>query len=317
LICLGLILLLMIAVYVFKGSDKYPNFVDDPSEMYYKDGDAQKPFPSLDDEPTKTFSIIVPAYNEEERLPAMLDECLEYMEQRRGGTSCVGAKGVSYEVIVVDDGSRDDTVGVVARYTQKHGADTVRCLQLARNRGKGGAVRMGMRRARGAVVLFADADGATKFPDFALLEERLAELTKDTRPVASALAIVCGSRAHLQEQSKAERSVFRTLLMVAFHALVWLLAVRTVADTQCGFKLLTRRAARLVFGSVHLEGWAFDVEMLTIAERLGVPVAEVAVRWTEIDGSKITPILSWLEMGRDIAMIWLRYWLGVWLVRGE
>lgn len=139
----------------------------------------------------------------------------------------------------------------------------------------------------------------------------------ETRPDAAAekRAIVVGSRAHLQDDAVATRSFFRTFLMYGFHFLVWLFAVRNVRDTQCGFKLLTRRAARVCFGNLHVERWAFDVELLYVAERLDIPVREVAVNWTEIDGSKVTPFWSWLQMGRDLGLIWLRYKLGAWKLK--
>lgn len=102
--------------------------------------------------------------------------------------------------------------------------------------------------------------------------------------------------------------------MHGFHLLVWLFAVRSIRDTQCGFKLFTRSTARKLFTSLHVERWAFDVELLFLAERLKVPMTEVAVRWTEIDGSKLTPFWSWLQMGVDLFMIWLRYLIGAWRI---
>ncbi|ROT80056.1 putative dolichyl-phosphate beta-glucosyltransferase-like [Penaeus vannamei] len=91
--------------------------------------------------------------------------------------------------------------------------------------------------------------------------------------------------------------------------------MRGVRDTQCGFKLLTRRSARILFNSLHVERWAFDVEMLYLAQVLGIPIAEVAVEWQEIEGTKMTPVLSWIEMGLDLVIIWLRYTLGAWRIR--
>jgi dolichyl-phosphate beta-glucosyltransferase len=126
--------------------------------------------------------------------------------------------------------------------------------------------------------------------------------------------VICGSRAHLEEEEKAKRSLFRLLLMHGFHFLVKLFCVKSVHDTQCGFKLLTRASARLIFAALHIERWAFDVEMLYIAEALDLPIAEVAVEWQEIDGSKIVPFWSWLQMGRDLALISLRYKIGAWKI---
>ena len=127
-------------------------------------------------------------------------------------------------------------------------------------------------------------------------------------------AIICGSRAHLEEEEKAKRSLFRLFLMHGFHFLVWFFCVKSVHDTQCGFKLLTRESARQVFTALHVERWAFDVEMLYIAESLKIPITEVAVEWQEIEGSKIVPVWSWLQMGRDLMLISLRYKLGSWKI---
>nr|CAD7418929.1 unnamed protein product [Timema poppensis] len=117
-----------------------------------------------------------------------------------------------------------------------------------------------MLNARGAVVLFADADGATKFSDLSKLETSLKDLLQEdylSKPevVANKLAIVCGSRAHLEDEAIASRSVFRTFLMYGFHFLVWVFAVQGLRDTQCGFKLLTRQAALICFSSMHVERW--------------------------------------------------------------
>lgn len=163
----------------------------------------------------------------------------------------------------------------------------------------------GIQSSRGKYLLFADADGATKFRDFIKLEAEMKEQWTEN-------GIVIGSRAHLEDDAIATRSFFRTILMHGFHFLVWLFAVRGVRDTQCGFKLFTRRTARILFSIMHVERWAFDVELLYIAQALRMPIREVAVNWTEIDGSKVTPFWSWLQMGRDLFLIWFRYTIGAW-----
>ncbi|KAK6317612.1 hypothetical protein J4Q44_G00130120 [Coregonus suidteri] len=205
----------------------------------------KEPFPSLHDPSSLEMSVVVPAYNEELRMPVMMEEALEYLENRRKQQPLF-----TYEVIVVNDGSKDKTTEVALQYTRQFGADKVRVLTLVKNRGKGGAVRM--------------------------------------------------------------RSLFRTFLMYGFHFLVWFFCVRGIKDTQCGFKLFTREAALKTFSSLHVERWAFDVELLYIAQCFKIPVAEVAVNWTEIEGSKLVPVWSWLQMGRDLLFIRLRYITGAW-----
>lgn len=167
---------------------------------------------------------------------------------------------------------------------------------------------------RGRQILFADADGATKFEDLEKLE---AEMRKLTPPHEwENPAIVIGSRAHLENDAIASRSLFRTILMHGFHFLVWLFAVRGIKDTQCGFKLLTRSAAQHLFNLLHVERWAFDVELLFLAQSLQIPIQEVCVNWTEIEGSKITPVWTWIQMGGDLFLIWFRYAIGAWQIAG-
>lgn len=164
--------------------------------------------------------------------------------------------------------------------------------------------------ARGAQLLFADADGATKFADFAKLEQEMKKITTKNGWTEPAIAI--GSRAHLEDEAIATRSFFRTILMHGFHFLVWLFAVRGIRDTQCGFKLLTRSAAQRLFTLMHVEQWAFDVELLFLAQFKQMDIREVSVNWTEIEGSKITPVWTWIQMGRDLFLIWFRYAIGAW-----
>ncbi|CAL4123312.1 unnamed protein product, partial [Meganyctiphanes norvegica] len=301
-----------ICILIIVQNEHYPSIIFHDGEKYFHDGFQRCPFPSIKDAPTKYLSVIIPAYNEEERLPVMLDECIPYLEDRRKSS-----QGFDYELIIVDDGSRDKTTDVGMQYTKEYGSDRVRVLTLAKNRGKGGAVRMGMLSSRGKLLLFADADGATKFSDFEKVEGSLKELCSGMSDISESLGMSIGSRAHLEKDSVAHRSFFRTILMYGFHAMVWLLAVKEIKDTQCGFKIFTRRTGRIIFNSLHVERWAFDTEVLKIAQILGIPIKEVAVHWTEIEGSKITPVFTWIEMGMDLVLIWLRYFLGAWRISGD
>ncbi|CAH0560902.1 unnamed protein product [Brassicogethes aeneus] len=308
---------LSVCILLIATSSVYPIINRSKKEKYYVDplSDKKVEFPNLNDKSSVNLSVIVPAYNEEVRLPPMLDECTEFLEER-----CKTNKNFKYEIIVVSDGSKDGTVKVAHKYCEKLGTDKIRVLDLENNRGKGGAVRLGMLSARGAMLLFADADGATTFADLQKLEDSLKtplenDYTLNPDKIENQLAISIGSRAHLEEESVATRSFFRTILMYGFHFLVWLFAVRGLKDTQCGFKLLTREAARVCFESMHVERWAFDVELLYIAQKLNIPITEIAVRWTEIDGSKVTPVWSWIQMGGDLGLIWLRYTIGAWKIK--
>lgn len=294
-------LLLLLCLSVRLTTSPYPYIETFDQEKYYKtclSGSVSKQFPSLSDPATVNLSVIVPAYNEELRLPKMLDECLEFLNKRSS----------SYEVIIVDDGSSDKTSETALKYTETWGSDKVRVLTLAKNRGKGGAVRMGMLRARGDNLLFADADGATTFSDLDKVERLLEEISKEEE------GVVCGSRAHLEQESIASRTAIRTVLMLGFHACVWLFAVKTVKDTQCGFKLIKRKTALKIFKTLHIERWAFDVEMLKLAEMMKIPIGEISVRWQEIEGSKLNPLFAAIQMFKDIFLLWLRYAIGAWKI---
>ena len=260
----------------------------------------------MKDEASVTLSVVIPAYNEEDRLPVMLKESVQFLEDRRKKD-----QDFSYEIILVDDGSKDRTTQIGLQWVEKLGSNRFRVLTLQKNRGKGGAVRLGVLRARGDRILFADADGATKFEDLVKLEKEMDKIIDaDTD-----YGIVCGSRAHLEENSIAERSYFRTFLMFGFHTCVKVFGARSIKDTQCGFKLLSRPSARICFSSLHIERWAFDVELLKIGEILDMPLGEVAVRWTEIDGSKLSPLLASIQMFKDLFLLWVRYRIGAWKIR--
>lgn len=259
-----------------------------PDLILSSQSEVNKPIPK----PNLYLSVIVPAYNEEQRLPKMLDDTIEYLEKQT----------FKYEIIVVDDGSKDQTSNVVLKFSKQLGDDKIKLLKLKKNLGKGGAVRLGVLSSSGELVLFADADGATKFEDFKKLEQCL----KQTESVA------IGSRAHLEKESIASRSLFRTFLMYAFHFIVWFFTVRTVRDTQCGFKLFKRELAIKLFNLIHVEGWAFDVELIYLMEYLKINVNECAINWIEIEGSKIVPVFSWIAMGLDVLKISFMYSIGAW-----
>lgn len=308
------ILFVIFVLLLLLTTEPYPKGDRDPEEKWYYDpnSNSKKMFSSLDEKASVHLSVVIPAYNEEERLPPMLDEMIHYLESR-----VKTFPQFKYEAIIVSDGSKDKTVEVSHSYCKKYGHEKIKCLELLKNRGKGGAVRLGIQSARGAIILFADADGATKFEDLSKLEASLQKIVSanyfnNMKAVEDELAIVIGSRAHLEKESLSSRSLFRTILMYGFHFLVWLFTVRSIKDTQCGFKLFTRKAAQICFKNLHVERWAFDVELLYMAEILAISISEISVNWTEIDGSKVTPVWSWIQMGCDLGLIWLKYKIGAW-----
>jgi dolichyl-phosphate beta-glucosyltransferase len=276
-----------------------------PEERYFVDpseNNTRKPFPLYYSGDDIYLTIVVPAYNEEKRLGKMMDETLEYLKSRAKEDP-----NFTWEIVIVNDGSSDHTTEVALNYVKRESAERVRLLVLSRNRGKGGAIKRGVIVSRGRYILMADADGATEISELKKLENELRVLERDGHGIA------CGSRHHLVDQSVVtKRSFFRNLLMWGFHFCVSTLCVSGIKDTQCGFKLFTRKTAQLLFSNLHLERWAFDVELLFLAQHQNIPVSEIAVNWTEVPGSKLDPLRASFEMGRDLLKIRFAYLFGIW-----
>jgi len=261
-------------------------------------------FEGINAAPTKYLTVVVPAYNEEKRISVMLEETIQYLQDKQKKDS-----SFTWELVIVDDGSRDKTVELVQEnWVKKYGTDLIRVNKLKKNVGKGGAVRRGMLVSRGEFILMCDADGATKFSDFVKLESKIHDIQKNGE------GMIVGSRAqyHEEESESERRPWYRNISHLVFAALVSTLCVKGIKDTQCGFKLFTRKSARSLFLSLHIERWAFDVELLYIAQRLGIPVSEVIVQWEEIDGSHLSVISASLQMFKDIIRVPVLYRLGLW-----
>ena len=175
-----------------------------------------------------------------------------------------------------------------------------------------------MLESSGSLCLMVDADDATNFlPSLLSLLSQMKQMAKSTKNKHNSQLVVFGSRAHLQHDSKAKRSFVRTLLMVAFHFFVETLCSTLIHDTQCGFKLFTRDAALPLFHNLHLTRWAFDTEVVVMAQKMNIPIAEVGVEWKEVDGSKLAStklnlLISSVEMLRDMLCVKVMYSLGLW-----
>lgn len=280
----------------------YPQDVSDevpPALLESRDG-------SLD------LTVVVPAYNEEERLGVMLEEAVAHLE---GGVGAQDGDNYQppcrYEILVVDDGSKDGTQEVVVEFARKHRNPHIKIVPVHPNQGKGNAVRMGMLAGSGQWLLMADADGATKFAELVQLKRLASELID-----RDGLCVVVGSRAHLESEAVAKRSLVRNILMWGFHMAVRLLGgVRGIHDTQCGFKLFSRMSARLLFPSQHIKRWCFDVELLKNAQDLGMPIKETPVYWNEIPGSKLGVVSASLSMLKDLLRIRFAYASRMWKVK--
>ncbi|KAI7865718.1 nucleotide-diphospho-sugar transferase [Spinellus fusiger] len=234
----------------------------------------------------------------------MLEETVNYLENEKKKNP-----KDTYEIILVDDGSRDTTAQVALSFAKEHLQVDLRVVVLEKNRGKGGAVTHGMLYARGERCLMVDADGATRFSDLAHLQKALDEHTHQGQGVA------VGSRSHLvTSEAVVKRSFIRNFLMRGFHTMVYVLGIRGIKDTQCGFKLFTRSSAQIIFPNMHVERWIFDIECLMIARQQKIPLVEVQVNWHEIDGSKINLMVDSMHMAKDLLLIRMNYLLGLWCV---
>lgn len=218
---------------------------------------------------TKMLSVVIPAYNEAGRLPRTLRATIPYLEGR----------GEPYEILVVDDGSRDETTQVATAVGAEFPLQWGRILPLRYepNRGKGHAVRYGVLRAEGARILIMDADLATPIEEV----EKLSAALSPERHIEVAI----GSRPLKESQLLVRQPWYREICGRGFNLIVQMLSTPGIHDTQCGFKLFTRDAAREIFSRCTLDGFSYDVESLYLARKLGYEIAEVPVRWEHQEGA--------------------------------
>jgi glycosyltransferase involved in cell wall biosynthesis len=229
------------------------------------------------------LSIIIPAYNEELRISRTLAATFDYLD----------AQAYTSEVIVVDDGSRDQTVQVVQGFAQRAG-ERLRLIRNPGNRGKGYSVRNGMLSARGEIALFYDADLSTP----------VSEIPKIIEPIAAnRYDIVFGSRALRQELIGQHQSFLRELRGRTGNLVMRLLVGLNFKDTQCGFKAFRRQVVQPVFELQRIEGFGFDPELLFIAQKQGWRLLELPVRWDHVEGSKVTLFSTSIKVLMEILTI--------------
>jgi glycosyltransferase involved in cell wall biosynthesis len=228
-----------------------------------------------------TYSIVIPAYNEGQRLGATLDKVLAYVLKQ----------GWDAEIIVVNDGSKDNTAEIVRTYAAKD--PMVRLVENPGNRGKGYSVRNGVLSSRGDIVVFSDAD----------LSSPIEEMPKLLDALARGADIAIGSRwvrAELQTQRQSlHRQVFGRMFNLLMRAVLGL----QFKDTQCGFKAFTRRAAETIFPLERIERWGFDPEILFLARKFGFRTDEVPVRWGHSGGTRINPLIDGARMCEEMLRI--------------
>lgn len=231
------------------------------------------------------LSIVIPAYNEGGRLGRALAQVRDYVERRRADA----------EVIVVDDGSSDDTAAVVQRFDAQ--GMPLRLLRNEVNRGKGYSVRRGMLEARGQVLLMTDADQSTP----------IWELEKLLPHVRCGCQVVIGSRDMPDSLVSVEQGFCRRMMGKALRVVRGWIMLRDIRDTQCGFKLFTRQAAREIFARQAIDGFAFDCEVLLLARKLGCCIKEVGVVWCNDPDSRVRPIRDSLGMMASLIRLRWRY----------
>ncbi len=232
------------------------------------------------------LSLIVPAYNEGKRLPQTLPKIIEFVE----------TQSFNFEIIIVDNNSSDDTRQIAEQFAEKHAF--IRVLDEKRQ-GKGAAVRAGMLEAYGEFLFMADAD----------LSMPIGEVSKFLPPQLDEYDVAIASR-EIEGAVRYDEPAYRHLMGRVFNFIVKVLAIPGFQDTQCGFKCFRRHAALDVLAYQSIDGWAFDVELLFIAQRRGYDIVEVPIAWYYRANSRISPISDAFNMFREVLKIRVNGWRG-------
>ncbi len=231
--------------------------------------------------PIASLSVVIPAYQEAARIAPTLARVAEFLEENVANP----------QILVVDDGSKDDTVAVVRRCAEQ--IPFLEVLPLGKNRGKGGAVKAGMLAATGDLLLFSDADLSTPIEELLLL----------VPAIGPGHAVAIGSRALDPSKLEVRQPLHRETMGKIFNWIVRNTLGVDIHDTQCGFKLFTRDAARSLFLALRTEGFAFDVEILYRAHLAGLGVAEIPVRWRNDERSTVHPLRDAARMFMQVLQI--------------
>jgi dolichyl-phosphate beta-glucosyltransferase len=236
---------------------------------------------SFNDSMTLTYSVVIPAYNESARIRPTLDEILRYVQEQKWDA----------EILVVNDGSSDDTVQIVREYGMLH--PEVLLIENPGNRGKGYSVRNGMLHARGDICLFTDAD----------LSSPITEAPKLFDAIAGGADIAIGSRWLRSELQTERQPLLRQAFGRIFNLVLRVILGLHFADTQCGFKAFRRDAAQRIFPLQKIERWGFDPEILFLARRAGLRVEEIPVVWAHSPGTRLSPFRDGVRMFVEVLRI--------------
>ena len=210
------------------------------------------------------LSIVIPAYNEEKRLPEALNRMLSYLKKRK----------LKNEIIIVADKSKDNTLGIVKNYSKKY--KNIRYMYNPKKQGKGYAIKKGVLASKGSLVLFTDADTSTPITEL-----------DNFMPQIKGYDIVIGSREHKDSIVK-NKLISRVILGNLGNILLRLLLIRKIKDTQCGFKLFKGNIARKLFSLSRIKGFGFDFEIIFLAQKNRYRIKEMPVNWTYCGGTKVT-----------------------------
>jgi dolichyl-phosphate beta-glucosyltransferase len=233
------------------------------------------------------LSIIIPAYNEANRLPKTFDKVFNYLD----------SQSYTYEILLVENGSSDDTLRIAKMYAQKH--PQLRILQSSQ-RGKGMAVKLGMLQAAGDYRFMCDAD----------LSMPIEEVNRFLPPNLTGCDIVIASR-EVPGAVRYNEPFHRHFIGRGFNLLIRILALPGLHDTQCGFKCFRAGVVEDLFNRQTLPGWSFDVEILFLARKLGFKIVELPIHWYFNSESKVNVWRDSIIMGLDLMTIRLNYWRGV------
>jgi len=234
------------------------------------------------------LSVVIPAYNEEARLVPSLEKIAAYLRRQ----------SYASEVIVVSDGSRDNTAIAALRWRPPDFPLVV--IDRKENKGKGYTVREGVAKARGTFILFSDADLSTPIEEVAKLIPLFQQ----------GYEVVIASRSLKSSEILVRQPWRRELMGKVFNRIVRLLALPGIIDTQCGFKCFSRKAVAAIFPLCRVDGFAFDVEILYLARKLGLKVKEVPVRWIDSPRSTVSPIRDSLRMFKEVVALRISDWKG-------
>jgi dolichyl-phosphate beta-glucosyltransferase len=231
------------------------------------------------------LSIIIPAYNEAERIPKTLLDIDKYLSQVE----------FSYEIIVVNDGSKDKTAEVVTNLQKV--IKNLNLIDNKKNKGKGGVVAQGMLAAKGNIRLFTDADNSTSID----------QVEKFFPYFKQGYNVVIGSRSVKDSELAVKQPFYRQILGRMGNLVIRILLVPGIKDTQCGFKAFTEEAALKIFPQLTISGWGFDIEILTLTRLMGFKIKEVGVRWINDPNSKVKAS-SYFKVLSEVIKIKLNIW---------